>query len=124
MSVKAKWISGDPPEELGLYFSTQSSDGVKEYGFVIFRTGEWKIDDPNSPDMSEPRFNSAIRRDIGSVNDITVQVRGSRLTFLANGQYVTSTITVSTDFSVILFAYNGGYGGQNEVLFRDLSVTA
>ncbi|MFE2516393.1 hypothetical protein ACFXG9_13680 [Streptomyces mirabilis] len=119
VSVKATWISGDPPEKLGINLSTEAIDG---YIFSVLRSGEWQTYGPNAADQSEPKFSSAINRGIGESNTLTVEARGSRLTFLVNGQRITSVDTGLSDFSVGLFAYNGGYGGDNEVSFTDLSV--
>ncbi|MGY5014676.1 hypothetical protein ACWCY6_42540 [Streptomyces sp. 900105755] len=116
VSVKAKWVSGDPSEELGINLSAESING---YIFSILRSGEWQTYGPGAVDRSEPRFSSVINREIGSSNDLTVEVRGSRLIFLVNDQRITSIETGLSQFSVGLFAYNGG-----EVSFTDLSVNS
>ncbi|HEU0026861.1 MAG TPA: hypothetical protein VFQ25_07065 [Ktedonobacterales bacterium] len=92
LSVAARQISGSPTAPYGLQFRIGLFGG-KFYGFYITSNGEWSVIKriyKSSAFVSAWSATPAIHTGLDAANTLEVRFKGSRLTFLINGQQVGS----------------------------------
>jgi hypothetical protein len=119
ISVTARWVSGDPPAYYGLVFRS-------DYQFYLNGAGQWWVYWAGGNVVVPKTYNPAVK--VGA-NRIRVVFKGDRFSFYMNdtllgavdeAQTPIGQDGLKTDSGTIgLIAYNGGYGGNNHVLFTD-----
>jgi hypothetical protein len=125
ISVTQAWLGGDSPASVGITIDgLQVNGGNSRYVCWITEGGGWGIDGPDPSALTPaPQQNAAIISGIGSVNQLEVRVSAGTLTFLVNGQELGSKDwTSNPGITPGLFVFNGGYGGDNEVIFTNFTV--
>jgi len=111
VSVTVRWVSGSPSARYGLLLRS-------DYTFWVTGDGSWSVSGATT--LQQPTKSPAIGM---GVNRLRVRMSGSRFEFYINGTKLGEINDSSTSHGALqLQAYNGGYGGNNHVIFSDLII--